>query len=515
MDEKLQMPGPAGGQIEANRMQVPPKRDVSGSKFVAGIIDYDFSIGGRYVWRPAKSYFRVDMTLYKRNASVRAQPVVADGLAFSDNPVAGLFDNVYLRGGNADISSIVNFAGQAHQLKTRATKSRAWMESVGKTAFGINASFQDRVNAVSSDGLSSEENIGSAPTVLRQTIVVGGTVAIADAAGDGNAVATGGSFAGAQVGDLLSVAGQTYAITSVAGLPGTVSIGAGTAPGNIGATPGATVIPVNALAAGQPSDRANNVRYMWQPPIGIFDFDGVLGSGEYRIQLNPNSRFQQSVVETSAALNPGDANGYDVVVNEIQFYPWIEKANVPVTGVERLFLNEMNIQSKTFTNTGVLDWTVPPSTQQLAVFVQSDAAGSDSRFPQTLFRTETAADGDVKLENIQITYANKTMPSTNWESSYGVGTNLMTQRYLDTQIETGMVEASGGAETFADFKSRGPIYVFDFSRDASDRSTNVQLQMKFTGALTNARIMLASFYNRVVEITTSDGRISNIQSLSV
>ena len=499
------------GAIESNRIQVPCKRDVSGTKFTSGVQDFDFSIGGNYIWRPSKSYFRCDMTLTAGAGGV-TQPVVGDQIAFADNPCAGLYDNVFVRGGGADISSIINYAGQAHQLKTRSTKSRAWRESIGKSAFGINASFNDRVNAVSADGISSAENIGSAPTVLRTTIIVDGLVAVDQASGVATASA-GGSFAGALVGDLLVTSSGSYTITVVTSATSvTVDVAGLTA--DIVAAPGATVVPTNALASGQASERANVVRYMWQPPVGLFDWDSEngLGSGEYRIQLNPSSRYETSIVQTAAALVAG--TGYNVVVNDVVFFPWIEKANVPTSGIERLFLNEMMVQSKGYVSNSVLDFTVPPSTQQIAVFVQSNAAGSLSTQPSTLFRTSTGI-LDSQLANIQITYANKSMPATNWSSSYSGNSNLMTQRYLDTIIETGMIENPGGAESFSDFQSAGGYYLFDFGRSSTDRSTAVQLSLNFTNALPNANVMICAFYNRVVEITSDSGRIVNIQSLSV
>jgi hypothetical protein len=363
--------------VEVNRLEVPAKKDVKGAQFTRGVIDFDWSIGGRYAWRPSKSYLRIDLKLEKIDGGNR-RPVVADNIAFCDNPCAALFENVYCRGAGADLSSIINYAGQAHQVKTRATKSRAWMESVGKTAFGINASFQDRVNQISSDGISSEENIGSAPTVLRQTIVVGGTVAVTDATG-ACVAAAGGAFTGAQVGDLLSVAGKTFPITVVTDATN-INIAATAAGADIAATTGATVIPVNALAAGQNSDRSNIVRYHWQPAIGLFDYDGLLGSGEYRLQLSPNARFERSVVQTAADLTPG--TDYAVTVEDVVFFPCIEKSNLPPSDVVPLSLSEMQVQSKpygTSAGSGVLDFTVPPSTQQIAVWVQSNSSGSDTR----------------------------------------------------------------------------------------------------------------------------------------
>ena len=67
--------------------------------------------------------------------------------------------------------------------------------------------------------------------------------------------------------------------------------------------------------------------------MGIFDYDGILGCGNYTFSLYPNSRYLTSAVETR---NPtalpsvdGKTNDYSLIVNSITFFAYIEKAHLP------------------------------------------------------------------------------------------------------------------------------------------------------------------------------------------
>jgi len=53
---------------------------------------------------------------------------------------ATLYTNVYFRSGGQ-----VNYVPQAHALKTRVMRSGAWMNSVGKSAYLVEADFQKPV----------------------------------------------------------------------------------------------------------------------------------------------------------------------------------------------------------------------------------------------------------------------------------------------------------------------------------------------------------------------------------
>ena len=113
-----------------------------------GVMDFNFSTGAPTGWIPSKSYFRIEMKL---NGAGGNQPTISQQLAFADSACANLFDNVYFKGAGQDISSAVNYVAQSAALKNRLQKSGAWLQSVGKSAYMLNADFQERVAAVSSD----------------------------------------------------------------------------------------------------------------------------------------------------------------------------------------------------------------------------------------------------------------------------------------------------------------------------------------------------------------------------
>lgn len=102
---------------------------------------FDFSIGGKTVWVPSKSYFRVGVELTKLDGT----PIVkADDVAFANYCPGNLFDNVYFLAGGQTVSSIVNYAPQAHATAYRLSKSGAWLNSIGKDAYGICPDYEYR-----------------------------------------------------------------------------------------------------------------------------------------------------------------------------------------------------------------------------------------------------------------------------------------------------------------------------------------------------------------------------------
>ena len=106
---------------------------------------------------------------------------------------------------------------------------------------------------------------------------------------------------------------------------------------------------------------------------------------------------------------------------------------MPPSGVLPLSLMEMNIINKSLTPGGGQqqhDFTVPPSTLAITVFVQSTAAGTDSRYPPTVFNANDLSASN--LENIQVTYGSVTKPATLYTSQYDETHNFMIQRWIES-----------------------------------------------------------------------------------
>ena len=131
--------------------QVCSKRSISNDQFSRGLIDFDFSIGGQTVWIPNRSYFRLGLKIV--NKTNAALPVVLEAdVTFANYCPGNLFDNCFFMAGGQNVSSITNYSGQAHAAAYRLKKSGAWLNTIGKDAYGINPSYRYRLNQTAADG---------------------------------------------------------------------------------------------------------------------------------------------------------------------------------------------------------------------------------------------------------------------------------------------------------------------------------------------------------------------------
>ena len=128
--------------------EIIASRTITPDTFSQGVIDFNFQTGNPTAWLPSKSYFRISMEI--RGDEGKAQPDVVESLAFADNAVSCLFNNIYFRAGGQDVSSIVNYVPQAAQSKMRLQKTGAWLNSIGKDAYMLESSFAKRLSNVSS-----------------------------------------------------------------------------------------------------------------------------------------------------------------------------------------------------------------------------------------------------------------------------------------------------------------------------------------------------------------------------
>jgi hypothetical protein len=567
---------------ECNWYETPCQRSVIGPQFPQGVQDFVFSIGAPNTWKPCKSFFKIDMSIYSApvGAGSSILPLLPSQMsAFADNAVGNLYDNVYVRIGEQNVSQIVQYAAQASALDVRLNNTLPWLKSMGSSVAANESSFMKRLQQVTANpGIGivagpqltrinayadreiyrpvAAANYATATVVITAAPYNAGTVAaqiplvpnplftgyvvtgvntifttgmpsIAGAAlGPGIPSSTGGPVL---PGDIIVITGVEFEVLSVTGdlalnLTAPVQfVAAGSFPA--AATTDWFIVRADAIRAKQAS---STVFALWQPPIGLFKFDQELGSGQYRIQLNPNSNYLLNAVECRNPNALTVANlPYNFVINNVKFYAYVEKMSIP-DSVRDLYLTEMLIQSKPYSSN--LQFSVPPSTTMLTIFMQDNTSGSNPQIPPSMFRV--LDNSDLALTNIQVTYANITKPSTNWESNYSVaisnaggtaftasGNNKFEQRYHDSYEECGLDIKSCGCETFYDYLQRGPHYTFSFEKDVDNKSTEVQItsvfQMAFGAPATNARMFIVAHYRKTVQITTSNGLVVNVSSREV
>jgi len=494
------------GGIEQQLLEVSCTRPVTGEFFSKGVMDWPFSVGGNWSWTPARTYFRMRMKVSNNVANATGAPIKADNIAPADNICNNMFNNCFFRAGQQDVSSITSFLPQAAQVKHRLYKSGAWTKSVGNSALGLEPSYEKRLNQLASDGANPSE-----PSSQPYLVHLNG------AANDATGQITNGSaslvlanatlWQSIQVGDTFTIAGSavTYTITTKP----TALIGTGSV-----FTPTSGVDLTGDITFARPNSNSyqnkREIEIMFQPPMGIFDYDKPMYGGDYRFSLNPISDYKQAAIQSLTSLS-SSAGQFDIEVTDMHLYISLVKMNNPMDSVIRLNLSEVAIQTKAYSSS--LDFTVPPSTFAIAVYVQGADAGSNTQVPPSLFKCKDKS--DENLLQFQMTYSNVSKPSTDWSSQLSATQNFMVQRYYDTLSEAGLTQESGGTETFEDWLARGGLYFYSFLRAADDRSTHLQVRMNYPNLESSALVHVASLYNVTSEITSTQGRISSVTRLAV
>jgi len=268
------------------------------------------------------------------------------------------------------------------------------------------------------------------------------------------------------------------------------------------------------------ASKKSDVYFLWQPPIGIMDCEQMLGAGDYRIQLNPNSFYKTAVVEVDDIT--AVPVGLDVEVTTLEFYAAIARQPSPM-GDMSLILNEHQVQSKTISaGENNLDFTVPTSTKYISVFAQSQKAGTVVSLPLTSFRTidptsNAKGSEEQTLQSIQLSYANTVKPTTRWTSSLdgATGTDQLQQRYVDSKMASRLLFSDGGAEPYDDWLARGVLLCYDFNRDADSRDSQLQVQVSFGALPADVNLFIIAHYTRIAKISGERGFITSVQTQTV
>lgn len=579
--------------VELNFREVTCKRSVQNVSFSRGIQDFDFSVSGKNAFIPSLSYFVIDVTLTSRVTQARRfvngvkaagvtfvatggyrRPYYADGVAFADHFGSTLYNNAFFRAGNSDVSLITQYIPQAGVLKSRLDKSGAWSKNIGRIVMHDDADFDRRRKYVSMDGKFHEDGLSNpsynSAVLLSGTGVAsstnGATLAWAAATGLSAWVCTTGATdvnmatSGLEVGDIIQATSNARvykllvtsilsAVVGPANLTSVVfystSIGDGSTVDNAAA--GATVVTL--WKACDASCGFNTTQIMFQPPLGIFSEANPISGGDFKISLNPSPSYKRNGVQTLTPLtpvedgNPGSllTSDYDLVINDVKFYVCTIKSDVSPSGVIPLSLIEMAVINKTM-NTGGgsqnLDFTVPPSTLALTVFLQMGNASTNTYIPATKFYTGINLEAPVipdtdpltgepselynnfanRIQGLQVTYGSVTKTQTLYPSALDTktGVNKNIQRFLQSIQYSGKITSEGGSESHPQYLERGNYWHFDFSKDKNDTSSYVNVQIDF-GTLSvppSTQLFLVAHYSRQCEVSYENGFITQVVSVN-
>lgn len=518
-------------------------RSFTPASFASGDLDFNFYASDTDAISLSKSYMRVGLSLLGSGA---AQPTASQLVALAENAVGNLFTNVSFHAGMGEVSACRIGVPQASALNAR-TKSLGWLKSLGQGVALDEPRFAKRVMYTAADpspdqffdsknemykpvnaavfgtatvAITAPDLQTTTETVDKNNVVDAATV-IATAVLANGAVVTGvstlfqtgmpnsatGAPSGASVaaGDILVVAGVRYPVLAVNSETGIVVACAPAVA--IAATTDWYIIRKDVIRAPQ----ASNVIYaLWRPPIGIFEHDGLLGGGDFKLSLSPNSNYQSAGVETKNSAYVVDTT-FSLQVTSLKLYVHVQKERIPDSIVD-LQMREYQVLSKPWQPT--LNFSVSPFTESITVFVQDRFAGQNALVPPSRFKT--IDNSDLKLQKIQVSFAGINKPSVPRDSQFGNGVNQLEQLYNDSYEELGLDIHALGCESYDDWLQRGPMYHFNFARDMNNRSTEVTVSTTFSsssGPMSgypnsgSALVYIIAHYRNVSRITTSGGRI--------
>jgi len=523
------------------------------------------------------------------------RPSIADGIAFADHFGSTLYNNAFFRAGNSDVSLITQYIPQAGVLKSRLDKSFAWSKSIGRIVTQDDADFERRRNYVSLDGKFHDDGLKplqySSRVLLTQfgNVVpdytqswkigfnpdVGLLTLSANVNADVIAAATliNLNTVGVQIDDIVAlrvgdpIVERYFQITGFVGSPplvaGTYNVGPGAEwvyrvvevrAGDNSAIviPGANADPNGTFAifaARDPACGANRSQIMFQPPIGIFSEANAISGGDFKISLNPSPNYKINGVQSLRVLQPYSSaqlpQDYDLVINDVKFYVATIKSDVSPTGTIPLTLVEMAVLNKTLNPSAGsqnLDFTVPPSTLAITVFVQGANAGTNTCIPASKFYLQTGS-GDPSdvggisalngalinniannIQQIQVTYGSVTKTQTLYNSAFNldaveggipVGINQNVQRFLQSIQYSGRITSDGGSECQPQYLERGNYWHFDFSKDKNDTSSYVNVQIGFNETIAPGNnLFIVAHYSRQCEIAYENGFITQVVSVN-
>jgi hypothetical protein len=496
---------------EYSHQEVQCQRNLSNGAFSAGIADWVFSIGRPRCFIPSKSYFRVELSL---KAGTAAQPTIADQLALAEGCVSNAFNNCYFIAGSDNLSAITNYMPQVSAVECRTSNTSAWLNSVGDSAFATGANFSERVARLATGSATSGFSQKPGAEITYRPATAGNYKTATLAAAPGVAVVgVTTNFELTDVGSTLVLNGAKYTIVGR------------TTPLDITVEPAITTavtVTTNwylvrrqtAITDGSLQGK-NALNIIWRPSaMGIFNYGGVLGAGDYRIQLNPSTDYKTAMVETpNPDYTVSPAASYTLEIQNVTFYAATAAMSVP-DGITSMRLTEFAALTKNIsTPSENFQFTVPASTRAIYIMLQAGDAGKNPKHPPNKF----AVDGqELDLRSIQVTYGGVTLPRTRWVSEFKVDAPnskaLMSQMYYQSLLDSDRASMSGGAESQNDWLARGPMMCFNFSKDVDNRSTEVQVSIEYGGVAwdNTSKLLLVAEYTNQIDIHTQQGLITQV-----
>lgn len=526
--------------------QHPATRDVTGQNYPNGSIHFRFETSGSKWWIPSKSYIRMRARLRKGDGT---QLDTADATAPNMSLMSNLFQSGEMRINDKVVSRVSDFMAQVDAVETRLTKSKSWIDSIGASSNWWQESASLRAAEVASDGTIVKDTVAVVPADTTTTRAAMGFDAAGGALADRNQWAyteatgalvyargtDGNGLAGAAASTAFPV-GSYFKFVGVANTPEVeMKVLENDGAGNLVVEPLLNVdvatdgrndfakVVKNTIVA-PASRRIDEFEMIWTPPLSLFKVDHALPAGRYELVLNPqtSASYQLRAIESVGADKTAwttSANG-DFRFEVLDMYLYTHTVEGPRADnmTYLLDLEQTNCQSEKIDSVSFQqkNFDVSPSTYALTAAFQDLRAGTSTQISPSKLRSYDvgiANETGIKLNRFFVNYAGQNLPAPDADPSFVPPKDYTTQRYMESQIYSGAAYDTGGAETQEEWVNRGAYHYISFPKDATDRSTRVNVHTQFESGtdVANMRLLLFSHSRSVARIQIADGRVTSVE----
>jgi hypothetical protein len=282
---------------------------------------------------------------------------------------------------------------------------------------------------------------------------------------------------------------------------------------------------------------AKTFEFLWQPPLSIFQVQHAMPSNlRYRLTLTPNQNYQIACVENRslnllAPVAPDGNNnltGYKLVMDQMNLY--IKTYRHTSTDNLRFILDltSYNCQSESVIGSSLnqKNFDVAASTTHIVVAYQSTLAGSNNAFPPTKLLMDCTNDAyNLDTTRFFMTYSGKSYPAPDQDAQLSNDTDTLTGQntvlgnsidyytwpYIQSMISATTYGDIGGWESYANWKSKGPVLIFACNKDERSQSTRVQINNSFVNAQVTRNLLVFNLFKQVCEISIENAKVSGVQ----
>ena len=273
---------------------------------------------------------------------------------------------------------------------------------------------------------------------------------------------------------------------------------------------------------------ATSGEVVWSPPLGFSDVTHAVPASQYIWTFVANPNFARDALDggdiaelSSKSTDDGKAFAEDavVIVESMVLYACYVRGRDGSDEKYALNCKQINCQSlgmaaSTARNLQLRNFDVPSDTSALAIAFQS--SNESNKFGGTsLYRVcaDAQADQQTQLGRWYVSYDNSIYPQEQSEQVVDALNSFISQRYRDTQTQTGMYFSPGSPQTIDQWlRKTGSFYYVNWPRVQST-STRVQVNadLPVNATTTTYQCLLFSVSDQSFLVRTSDGKVRKVE----